>query len=55
MITRILILAAFALASGQGVASDDEGTIQFVDNWFALIDQGQFELAWDELAATSQN
>jgi len=55
VITRILILAAFVLASGQGVASDDEDTIQFVDNWFALIDEGEFESAWDELAATSQN
>ena len=53
MIARILILAAFVLASGQGVASDDEDTIQFVDKWFSLIDQGEFELAWDELAATS--
>ena len=55
MITRTLILAAFVLACGQGVASDDEDTMQFVDNWFALMDQGEFELAWDELAATTQN
>lgn len=54
VINTLFVLAALLLWSGQGVAVDDEDENQFVDHWFALIDQKEFDRAWDEMATTSQ-
>jgi len=54
IIGRLFILATFLLPYELGIASDQEDADQFVISWLTLLDQREFELAWDGLAVTAR-